>query len=36
MKELTSSIPDFEKLIKEGYLYVDKTATLKDVGQLIL
>ncbi len=25
MKELTSSIPDFEKLIKEGYLYVDKT-----------
>ena len=25
MKRLTTSIPDFEKLIKEGYLYVDKT-----------
>jgi len=25
MKSLTTSIPDFEKLINEGYLYVDKT-----------
>ena len=25
MKAITSSIPDFEKLISEGYLYVDKT-----------
>ena len=25
MKRLTASIPDFEKLINEGYLYVDKT-----------
>ena len=25
MKRLISSIPDFEKIIKEGYLYVDKT-----------
>ena len=25
MKKLTSSISNFEKLMKEGYLYVDKT-----------
>lgn len=27
-------IQDFEKIIKEGYLYIDKTALLYDLTQM--